>query len=122
MKDFIAVHYQQNNQLALLPTAPIICAVLDNKQTKVYIKGNNTMAWVINETPTMMSKQMGEGSDFILIHTRASNTEILLSKSVIERVEAHVDGKGSMIKLYLKDFDWIETNESPMIILNKLNG
>lgn len=122
MKQFITLHYKEDNSIIGIDVNILVCATLteDNKCTSLYIQGDEYNVCFVNETPAMIMKLIGETRKFILVHGRSANNDIIIPKDIVRTVKANTDG--SIITINNQSFNDIEVNEKATSVIEMLNS
>lgn len=122
MKDFILLHYNQNNSIVGINVNNIVCAAFtENKQcTQLYIEGEEDITYFVNETPTLIMKQAGDARKFILVHSRSTNNDVIIPKDIIRTVKEYTGG--SIITINNSAFADFDVNEKATSVIDMLNN
>jgi hypothetical protein len=122
MKQFISLHHKEDNSIIGINIDILVCATLteDNKCTKLYIQGDEYTIYLVNETPAMIMKLIGETRKFILVHSRSINNDVIIRKDIIRIVKTNPDG--SSITINNPSFNDIEVNEKATSVIEMLNS
>ena len=122
MKQFISLHYKEDNSIIGIDINILVCATLteDNKCTKLYLQDDEYNACFVNETPAMIMKLIGETRKFILVHGRSVNNDVIIPKDIIRTVKTNT--VGSIITINNPAFTDIEVNEKVTSVIEMLNS
>lgn len=122
MKQFIPLHYSQDNSIVGVNVNNIVCAAFtENKQcTQLYIEGEEDITYFVNETPAMIMKSIGEKREFILVHSRSTNNDVIIPKDIIRTVKENT--VGSVISIANVAFADFDVNEKVSSVIDMLNS
>ena len=122
MKQFIPLHYSQDNSIVGVNVNNIVCAAFtENKQcTQLYIEGEEDITYFVNETPALIMKQAGDARKFILVHSRSTNNDVIIPKDIIRTVKENT--VGSIIAIDNQAFADFDVNEKPTSVIDMLNS
>ena len=122
MKQFITLHYNQDNSIVGINIDSLVCAAFteDNKCTQLYVEGEEDTIYFVNETPAMIMKLAGETRKFILVHSRSTNNDVIIPKDIIHTIKENT--VGSIISINNQAFADFDVNEKPTSVIDMLNS
>ena len=122
MKNFISLHFNNNNSIVGINVDDIVCAAyLENdKRTQLYIEGEEDATYFVNETPAMIVKLADDVRKFILVHSKFTNNSLIIPKDIIRTVKEY--NGGSIIAITNPAFADFEVNEKPTSVIDMLNS
>ena len=122
MKQFISLHFNNDNSIVGISIDKLVCAAFteDNKCTQLYVEGEEDVIYFVNETPTMIMKSIGDKREFILVHSRSTNNDVIIPKDIIRTVKEST--VGSVISINNPAFADFDVNEKVSSVINMLNS
>ena len=122
MKQFISLHYNQDNSIVGINIDCLVCATFtkDNKCTELYVEDEEDTIYFVNETPAMIMKSIGEKRKFILVHSRSTNNDVIIPKDIIRTVKENT--VGSVISITNAAFADFDVNEKVSSVIDMLNS
>jgi len=122
MKHFISLHYNKDNSIVGINIDSLVCAAFteDNKCTQLYVEGEEDIIYFVNETPVMIMKSIGEKREFILVHSRSTNNDVIIPKDIIRTVKENT--VGSVISITNAAFADFDVNEKVSSVIDMLNS
>jgi len=122
MKQFISLHYNEDNSIVGINIDKLVCAAFteDNKCTQLYVEGEEDVIYFVNETPAMIMKSIGDKREFILVHSRSTNNDVIIPKDIIRTIKEHT--VGSVISITNPAFADFDVNEKVSSVINMLNS
>lgn len=121
---FITLHNKLDNSLIGINVDDIVCVSYSpNKQvTLVYMDWHVSEkdAFLVNEKLQVIVKKIDDDSNYIIIHSKTSNNEVLIAKDGIQTIIDNPRG-GCVIKLTFDTFAEITVNESTTSVVDMIN-